>query len=232
MPYQHIFFDLDHTLWDFERNSQEALAEMFDQFKLAQLSEQVIWEDFIKIFYEVNYELWTLYDHNQIDQLTLRNTRFQKVLEKLGAPSDKIPNEVLAKTYTDLTPKKSHLIPFAKEILDYLQDKYILHIISNGFADVQAIKLQHSGIQDYFDVVVTPESFGFKKPRREIFDLTIDQIQAERSQCIMIGDSLTTDMKGAKNAELDHVFFNPHRKAHQENLQHEIDSLERLTDLL
>ena len=232
MTYQHIFFDLDHTLWDFERNSLEALEEIFEQFNLHRLGGQVVWEDFLKVFYEVNAELWTLYDHDQIDQMTLRNTRFKKVLTSLGVSEEQIPNEALAKTYTDLTPKKQHLIPDAKEILDYLKSKYILHIISNGFADIQAIKLQHSGIREYFDLVITPESYGFKKPKREIFDFTIEQAEANRTQCIMIGDSLKTDIQGAKNAELDHVFFNPHLHKHQAEPQYEINALMKLMDIL
>ncbi|MDX2302366.1 MAG: YjjG family noncanonical pyrimidine nucleotidase [Microscillaceae bacterium] len=232
MLYQHIFFDLDHTLWDFERNAAEALKEIYESFEIDLLSNCWGWEDFLKIFLKTNETLWHRYNHNQIDAATLRDTRFKIVFAQLGVEDTAIPYNLLSETYSRLTPQKTHLIPHTLEVLDYLQERYQLHIISNGFTEVQAIKLEFSGLRAYFDLVITPEAVGFKKPHRQIFDFTIENIKAERSACLMIGDSLDTDIQGAKNAELDHVFFNPQKIVHQEKIHKEIHSLRELMDWL
>lgn len=232
MAYQHIFFDLDHTLWDFERNATETLIELYGSYQLDKFSTPISLDLFLKTFSETNAELWNLYNHSKIDQATLRNTRFKTVFKKLGIPESQVPHLEISNQYIFQTPHKPHLIPHTLEVLDYLKEKYILHIVSNGFAEVQAIKLEKSGIRKYFKEVVTPDDAGFKKPSREIFDFTIARVQTEAKDCIMIGDNLEADIKGAINAGLDHVFFNPEQQKHQEKLTYEIDSLLKLTDFL
>ena len=232
MAYKHIFFDLDHTIWDFESNSKEALIELYHGFELEKLGEKVNFEDFLTIYYEVNYGLWRLYDLGKIDQHELRYSRFKTVLNKMDVPDHLIPNIQLSDEYLRLTPLKSRLMPYAIEVLEYLQKNYVLHIITNGFADVQDIKLASSGLRPYFDLIVTSENAGYKKPSREIFDYTIRKSKAMRQECLMIGDNLETDIQGAKNAELDHIFYNPLKKTHQEDIQMEIDCLSKLIYIL
>ncbi len=230
--YQHVFFDLDHTLWDFETNSREALLELFEEFRLADLGETVNPEHFLEKFYETNEELWEKYNHGHIDQETLRYTRFPIILSKLGIPEGQVPHRNLADEYMRIGPTKPHLMPYAIEILDYLQDKYVLHIVTNGFSEIQDIKIKSAQIESYFELIVTSTHTGHKKPRREIFDYTIQNAQAKREECIMIGDNLGTDILGARNAELDHVFYNPKKIAHQEIVTHEIDCLSQLRNIL
>lgn len=230
--YQHIFFDLDHTLWDFERNSREALSELFQDFQLVSLAPGLSLEDFLAVYYEVNEELWRLYNQGQIDQLELRHTRFQIVLSKLGVPKEKIPYRDLAEAYLEITPRKGYLVPYTLEVLEYLKDKYPLHIITNGFADVQDIKLDSSGLSSYFDWVVTSANAGYKKPDKRIFDFALEKTRSQAQDCLMIGDNLETDILGARLSGIDHVFFNPKKNTHTEDIQIEIDCLSQLMNIL
>jgi putative hydrolase of the HAD superfamily len=117
-------------------------------------------------------------------------------------------------------------------VLDYLSDQYALHIITNGFADVQMVKLKSANIASYFDQIVTSEKAGCHKPDKRIFEFTLNKIKSQPKECIMIGDSLDSDIKGAKNAQLDHIFYNYENVDHQENPMHEIKCLSELKSLL
>lgn len=230
--YEHIFFDLDETLWDFGRNSRESITELYYEFNLEKIISKSNLAEFIKVYYEVNSQLWTWHNEGKMNQLELRYTRFLLVLLKLGANPKEIPNIELAEKYLEITPRKPHLEPFAKEILEYLKDKYHLHIITNGFADVQYIKLESSKIIDYFELIVTSQNSGFSKPNKKVFDYAVNQLNTSNEKCIMIGDNLNTDILGAKNAEIDHVFYNPKNKKHQGGIGIEITSLEQLMSIL
>lgn len=231
MPaYKHIFFDLDHTLWDFERCSSETLEELFHHNQLDSLGIQMT--DFIKTFRIINRRLWKLYGAGKLSQHELRTTRFILVMKALGVPAKDVPAN-LAEDYLQLCPQKPHLLPFAREVLEYLTGKkYVLHIITNGFADVQLVKLNSANIASYFSEVVTSEKAGCQKPNRQIFDFTLQKIKAQREHCIMIGDSLDSDILGARNAEIDHVFYNYEKLVHQEKPTHEIKCLSELMRLL
>lgn len=230
--YKHIFFDLDDTLWDFERNSQEVIRELYHKFNLQQIIPKPSVENFITTYYVVNAKLWSLRNEGKMNQLELRYTRFLMTLLRLGVEPRKIPNIDLAESYLAMTPKKPHLLPFAKEVLEYLKDKYQLHIISNGFVDVQHIKLESSKIKDYFGIVVTPEDTGFSKPYKEIFEYAMKQVSTNAGECLMIGDNLQTDILGAKNVGMNQVFYNPNNKKHTEKVSLEIRSLQELLNVL
>jgi putative hydrolase of the HAD superfamily len=232
MPaYQHILFDLDHTLWDFERCSCETLQELFHTYQLHTLADNVCSEKFLDTFRRINRRLWTLYSAGDISQQELRTTRFTLILKELGITGEEISAK-LADDYIQLCPQKPHLLPHAKEILDYLSSKYELHIITNGFADVQMIKLKSADITSYFSQIITSEKAGCQKPDKRIFDYTIHQIKSHPRECIMIGDSLDSDIKGAKNAQIDHIFYNYENITHQETPMHEIKCLSELKELL
>ena len=132
--YKHLFFDLDHTLWDFDTNTSEAIAEIYTIFDLTKWSF-FTFPDFMEAFNEVNNFLWDKYNHGKIGRMELRQRRFTMVLTKLGVDERNVP-EGIGEKYLELAPKKSRVIPFTHEILEYLKPNYQLHIISNGFDDV------------------------------------------------------------------------------------------------
>lgn len=228
--YTHILFDLDHTLWDFEKNSQEALLELYDRYEFNKLGTFTPGQ-FASTFKKINASLWDKYNRNEIQKDDLRTARFQLALNTLGMLEEDIPIDI-GDVYLQLCPIKGHVIPYAFEILDYLKPKYQLHIITNGFDDVQDLKLTRSRLKDYFDQVITSEKVGFKKPSREMFEKAVALLGASREDCIMIGDNPETDIKGAINAGLDVIFFNPEKQPHRLPVTHEVGCLSELRQLL
>ena len=227
---QHIFFDLDHTLWDFTRNSSETLLELYQEFDLGVLTNESP-ETFLEAFRLVNAELWSMYNRNKIEKFYIRTKRFPLVLSRLGVEQESV-SEKLGELYLARCPKKQHLLPYTEEILNYLKPKYQLHIISNGFSDVQELKLRNSGIFNYFQVVINSESIGHKKPHRKVFEHALEQAKAPINQSLMIGDNLKTDIQGAKNIGMQHIFYNPNKLEHFQQVNFEINHLQELEDLL
>lgn len=229
MKYKHIFFDLDDTLWDFARNSRETLLELFEEYNLTTVGKQKIDQQaFLSAYYPINYDLWKQYRENEIDHQTLRRVRFERLFEQLDIPDFKTLAHRFSKDYLGIAPTKPHLCPFAKELLDYLKGKYELHIITNGFPDIQSVKITSAQLENYFDVVVTSDSTGYKKPAPQIFEYALKEANASISESIMIGDSLEADIAGARNLSLDHIYYNPHQKQHEEEVQKEVNSLRDL----
>ena len=228
--YEHILFDLDHTLWDYESNSRQALQELFDQYDLNRI-DGLTSEKFVERFFLVNESLWEKYDQHEISSEELRGSRFHLILNEYGLTSDEMMAS-MSSDYLKLSPRKSGVMPYAFEVLDYLKPKYGLHIITNGFYEMQFTKLSFSGLSGYFGEIVTSEEAGSRKPQADIFEHTLERIGASREKCIMIGDNLRTDIKGASNASIDHVFFNPGGVIHQVNPTHEISSLLELKEIL
>jgi len=228
--YKCILFDLDHTLWDYETNSREALSELYVQFELKErgiLSES----DLHKTFYTINNELWDLYDRGVIHRDVIRKDRFHKILTLLGVDDYEMSLR-FSDEYLQHSPKKKNLIEGCKETLDYLRPKYPLVIVTNGFDEIQSTKLASSGIHHYFQDVVTSARAGHKKPAKEIFEFALNENKVEAHETIMIGDNLLTDIAGAKNASIDTVFFNPNRIAHQSSVNFEIETLRALMNFL
>ena len=230
LQYRHILFDLDHTLWDFEKNSDEALNELYDHYE-KKFSDKFSSDRFVKKFKEVNASMWDLYNQNKIEKEFLRTQRFKIALTDLGLEEKEVP-VAIGDEYLSVCPTKNHVIPNAFEILDYLENRYILHIITNGFDEVQDIKLTSSNLKKYFTEVITSEKVGFKKPSREMFDEAISLIAAQKNECIMIGDNIDTDIKGAINAGIDVVFFNPEKIPHTLEVTFEIYDLNDLKAIL
>lgn len=207
MQYRHIFFDLDHTLWDFDLNAKEALLELYE---LLQLHQEGI-TDFTP-FYERylyhNQVLWDRYHHGFISGEELKWKRMWRTLLDF-----KIGNEPLARkmsaTFLELLPEKQNLFPYTIEILTYLREKgYLLHLITNGFEAVQWRKLRTSRLEDYFEEVITSEKSGSVKPNPEIFEFALRITGAELKESIMIGDNPDADIQGAINIGMDCVFVN------------------------
>ncbi len=228
--YKHIFFDLDRTLWDLENNSVETLHELFEKYELKNRGV-TNFDQFIKIYKGINKDLWDLYREGEITKEFLRNQRFKLTLKKFDIENAELA-EKLGDYYVENSPYKKRLFPHTIEALDYLKKKYQLHIITNGFEEVQHIKMKISGLDQYFEQVVTSEAAGAKKPRKEIFEYSLNIANAKAEESLMIGDDLAVDIIGAKNAGVDQVFVNYFEEPHEEGPTYEIKSLDTLMEIL
>lgn len=228
--YKCIFFDLDHTLWDYETNSRDTLLELYEQYGL-QAKGVHAFDDFHQQFRKVNTELWYFYDRGHIDSDTIRRERFKQILGAFNAYEEKLSEE-LSHEYLNTCPLKTNLMPHAHETLQYLSETYDLTIITNGFEEIQNLKLTAGNLHQYFNHVITSQKAGFKKPAREIFDYALKLGGFSCDQAMMIGDNLITDIGGAKNASIDAVYYNPGQIGHQESVYHEITSLTELRQIL
>jgi len=228
--YKCIFFDLDHTLWDYETNSATTLLELYEGYDL--LSKGVpTYGDFLNQFKKINTELWTLYDRGKIDSDYIRKERFKQILDPFNAYDQKV-GEDLSRDYLDICPRKSLLMPYATEILNYLKQYYRLAVITNGFEEIQHLKLAAGKLHPYFDHVITSQKAGYKKPSREIFDCALQLNGITNMEAVMVGDNLITDIGGARNAAIDAVFYNTEEVVHNESIHFEIRSLEELRAIL
>ncbi len=201
---KHIFFDLDHTLWDYDKNAQETLTELYAQLNV---SDSVPLKKFIKVYYEVNEKMWVKYNNKQINRDYIKEYRFVEVFRKVGI--DESYAEDSSNYFMNNCSRKPHLIEYAKITLDYLVKKYKLHIITNGFNDVQPVKLSSSGIQDYFEVIVTSETSQARKPEPEIFEDALKKASASKIESVMIGDNPKTDVHGARDFGIKTILFDP-----------------------
>lgn len=228
--YKHLFFDLDRTIWDFEKNSHETLSELYTEFNLSSLGVKSF-QEFSSLYLKHNEQLWDDYAKGIVDKETLRTQRFHKTFLDFGITDAKLTLK-FADCYVLNSPLKTHLHPFAIETLTYLSEKYTLHIITNGFEEVQHIKMKTSGIKDYFLNVITSELAGSKKPGKKIFHYSLYRAKAKSRESIMIGDSLEIDVLGAKNAGIDQVYFNPDKLKHSSDITYEINCLSELMKIL
>ena len=228
--YKHIFFDLDHTLWDFERNAEETKRELFDVLKL---KEKGIanYETFRAKYIGINLALWALYREDKIGKDELNFRRFYDTLCVLGI-DDRRLGEAMAKGFIEGISSKTYLFPHAKELLEYLYPKYPLHIITNGFEEVQYAKLKNSGMDRYFTSVITSEEARSKKPDAEIFNFALSKTGASANESIMVGDDLDVDIAGARQMGIDQLYVNHDRKIHSEPVTLEVYSLEEIVGLL
>ena len=227
--YKHIFFDLDRTLWDFDRNSALALTEVLQQHNLHKII--VSFEEFIEIYHGINVLLWDDYRKGKITKEHLRSHRFYLSLKEIGI-TDRGLADRIGDDYLRISPAKTILVPHAIEILDYLSGQYRMHILTNGFHATQTTKISNSGIRVYFDNLITSETVGHHKPSQDIFQYALKLIGTSSKECLMIGDDLVVDIMGARDSGIDQVYFNPERIPHREKISYEISSLEELKDIL
>ncbi|TGE07604.1 noncanonical pyrimidine nucleotidase, YjjG family [Hymenobacter fodinae] len=231
MKYRHLFFDLDHTLWDFEANADETLRHLYEQYDLARYGTFTV-DEFIKVYSDINHGLWRLYQNNKITQQQLRASRFPRTFVKLGLSESDSP-ENISEQFTDILPLKSAVFPYTHEVLNYLRDKgYVLHLITNGFKDIQHVKLKSSNLTHYFQEIITSECCGHLKPDSRIFQHALERTGATAPESLMIGDNLECDVLGAYNAGLDQVYFNPEKRRHFTQTTYEIACLSELKDIL
>lgn len=206
-----IFFDLDHTLWDFEKNS----ALTFEKI-LFEHSINVELNDFLKVYVPANLAFWKLYREEKITKEDLRYQRLKTVFDDLNYP---VPDAIIHKMSDDYISNLSgynHLFPNAINTLEYLRPSYKLHIITNGFQEVQGKKLRNSGIHGYFDQIIDSEMAGVKKPNPIIFELALEKAGTTADKSLMIGDNLEADIQGALSSGYHALHFNAHQEpAHE-----------------
>ena len=230
MKIEHLFFDLDRTLWDFETNSYEELTNLYHVHSLHQLGISLP-DEFIKVYKKINESCWKKYRLNQLSKEKLRSERFLLTLEHFGIINHKLAIKI-GNDYVNNSPFRTKLIPFTIELLNALKDHFQLHIITNGFEEVQHIKLRESGLNHYFNKVITSEMAGAKKPDPSIFDYALKLSGALVENSVMIGDDLNTDINGAKKVNMKAIYYNPHQKVHDFNIWKEVQNLNEIKKIL
>lgn len=200
---KHIFFDLDHTLWDFEVNSDIAFTSIFKKHGL-----KFDIEKFLNYYRKINQKYWKMYREEQITKDQLRYGRLRDTFDILHLKVSDPVIEQLAIDYIEELPKNNFLFDGTYEILDHLKKNYSLHIITNGFNEVQYKKINNSGLSGYFDRIITSEDAGVKKPNPIIFKYALDKVNATAKETCMIGDNWEADIMGAKNQGIDVIYFN------------------------
>ncbi len=225
--YKHLFFDLDHTLWDFEKNSEATMRALYAEFGL---DEKGI-EDFDAMFraYNVhNDKLWARYRSGYIKRDELRWKRMWLMLLDFKIADTNLAHEI-STAYLEILPTQTLLVPHAKELLEHCKGRYDMHLITNGFETTQRLKLQYSGIARYFNHLITSERSNSMKPHRDIFEFALQAAGATADDSIMIGDAVDIDIMGAINAGWDSAYYNPQRLPHAFKPTYEVTHLEELT---
>lgn len=225
-----IFFDLDHTLWDFDKNAEETLAELYVTYKFQNLGINSA-DRFIETYTRNNHRLWALYHKGEIEKTVLRTARFADTFKELGVDPKLFPTR-FEEDYLRICPQKTNLFPHTHETLSYLQGKYTLHLISNGFKEASQMKITKSDLEKYFSTIVISEVYGVHKPHPDIFHFAVANAETHIPESVMIGDNLDADIRGAQNVGMDAVFFNPNQQEIPADVPRSIQSLEELTRLL
>ncbi len=194
MSVRHIFFDLDHTLWDFETNSDKTFAYIFERNRVA-----LDLERFTETYRPINKKYWKLFREDKVSKADLRYNRLREAFDALDFEAEDELIHTLSEEYIAFLSLNNRLFAHAIEVLEYLRGKYSLHIITNGFEEVQHRKLASSRLEPYFDHVVTSENVGVKKPDPRIFHYALQKAEANPSESIMIGDNYEADIQGALN---------------------------------
>ena len=218
-----IFFDLDHTLWDFDKNSEITYKIIFNKLNI-----DVSLGAFLKEYKGINKNLWKLFREELIDKETLRYRRLKETFTKINI---ELPDELLFKIaheYIYHLSKQIHLLDGTIALLEYLSPKYTLHIITNGFAEVQEGKLNNTNLAAYFEVIVNSEMAGVKKPNPIIFEKAITLANVSKENSLMIGDCFEADVLGALNFGMDAICYNYHK----EDLPNHIKQVNNLEELM
>ena len=219
---EHIFFDLDHTLWDFDKNSALTFGQILKEENL-----NLSLEDFLDTYIPINIEYWAKYRNDLVSKEILRVGRLKDSFAALKIQVSDVTIDTLSNKYIEVLPGFNHLLEDTIEILEYLRPNYKLHIITNGFEEIQHSKLTNSNILNFFSSITTSEEAGVKKPHLDIFTTALNKSNALASNSIMIGDSYEADIAGAINAGLKAIYFDYYRK----NEPVEVPQIQKLKEL-
>lgn len=204
--YKHLFIDLDDTLWDIHTNSKECLEEIYNDYGYSKYYET--FDDYYNVYMPSNHHLWGLYRDGKIDKDELIVERFLVPVREFGI-DDPVYAKKLSDDFLERTTLKTKLVDGAMDLLNYLKPKYHMHILSNGFREVQYKKIENSGLKPYFDKIILSDEIGVNKPHTEFFMHALNKTKANRSHTLMIGDSWDADIVGAYNSNIHQLWFNP-----------------------
>ncbi|MEM8847092.1 MAG: YjjG family noncanonical pyrimidine nucleotidase [Bacteroidota bacterium] len=221
-----IFFDLDHTLWDFERNSALTFQKI-----LAENKVEVGLDPFLEVYRPINLAYWKVYRENRISKENLRYNRLKETFDALEYRVTDHLIDTLSERYIECLSSFGHLIPNAMQILEYLAPKYNLHIITNGFREAQRKKIKNSNIQEFFKEIIDSETAGVKKPNPKIFQAALKCANTTAKTSLMIGDSLEADIRGAQAMGMQVLHFNFHKEP-EHKLCKMINNLNEIKSLL
>ena len=221
-----IFFDLDHTLWDFERNSALTFKKILNENDV-----RIDITSFLEIYRPINLGYWKVYRENRISKEDLRYNRLKETFDALGYQASDELIDILSERYIECLSDFGHLIPNALEVLEYLAPKYNLHIITNGFEEAQKNKMRNSNIQHFFQKIIDSETAGVKKPHPQIFEVALDQAKTSANASLMIGDNLEADILGAQAMGMHVLHFNFHKEP-QHQICRMINNLDEIKTLL
>ncbi len=227
--YKHIFFDLDRTIWDFDENSKETLREIYNKYQLS--NHFIDFIQFCNTYHANNDKLWTEYREGKLKKEVLISLRFYNTLLEVNVKNQKLAH-LIGNDYVKISPTKKNVFPYTYGALNYLKEKkYKLYIITNGFNEVQFVKMKNCNLNTYFSRVITGENAGSYKPNSKIFHFALSSVHAKKSESIMIGDDLEVDIQGASDAGIDQVYFNPDNIPHNGEITFEISSLKELMEI-
>ena len=228
--YKQLFFDLDRTLWDFDAAAEVAFERIYEKYDLKNLGIPSAHE-FHEVYHPLNERLWELYREEKITKDDLNRTRFVLPLEHYGIHDIELADH-LSEDYVYWSPRIVRLVPGTMELLDYLKPKYHLHLITNGFQEVQGTKLSLSGMKPYFETLTVSEEVGVKKPNPEIFHYALRKAHAKPEESLVIGDEMAVDIDGARAAGIDQIFFNAKGELIEGGRTFEVRKLMEITRIL
>lgn len=227
--YKCLLFDFDRTLWDVETNQKAAQRVIYEKYELARYAPD--FETYYGVYLGISDRLWIEYRDGLIGREYLRNHRFVELMENFGMTDQSFARE-LSDEYIRIAPSFSSTIPHAREVVESLAKQYPMYLVTNGFNEVQHLKLRNCGLDPYFGAIFTSEDAGANKPDPRIFNYALQHAGVTADEALMIGDDLETDIAGAVRAGIDTVFFNPHYTKHTMNPTHEIQRLPELLAFL
>ena len=228
--YKNLFIDLDDTIYDFSAASRESFHETYDLLHYERYFDS--FEQYMQIYEPYNLELWRIYGEGKITKAELNRRRYLHPLETVGVNDPQLAETFCCEALGRI-PTKNKLVDGAIELLEYLKPKYRMHILSNGFKELQSHKMRTSGILHYFDSLILSEDIGINKPRRELFEYALQKSGSQVSDSIMIGDMFDTDIVGAAGIGMEQIYYNPkEKKGHPFTPTYEVNHLLQIKEIL